>query len=242
MVNCNVWAGWKIIQITTGPDGEVYEEVLFIQDGKLKQSSQMVDVIIDFTTNELTYINHNNHTYWRGSQAEFETEVEKFIEKMMIEALGEEGYKEYKKNMDAMKGEQGLESMQIEIEDENEPEMIGGFNGKKHSVHVNGELAEEIWLCSDINLDDEIDFQVVQDFFKELSSDDEANYSDSEEYISMLKNGGFPIKEIMWSYGKVISKTELKEAIEQNIPESVFQVPSEYSKGSLMNVMMQNEY
>ncbi len=91
-------------------------------------------------------------------------------------------------------------------------------------------------------MDDEIDFQVVQDFFKELSGDDEANYSDSEEYMSVLKNGGFPIKEIMWSFGEVINKTELKEAIKQNIPASVFQVPSDYSKGSLIKVMMQNEY
>ena len=244
IANCNVQAqsGWKIIQITTGSDNEVYEESLFIQDGKLKQSSQTVDVIIDFTTRKLTFINHGNHSYWRGSKIEFENEIEEFSKKMMIEAFGEEGYREYQKNMDAMKVEAHGKPMDIEIKEENESEMIGGFNGKKHSVYVNGDLMEELWLCSEINLTDEIDFQIMQEFFKELSSNDEAAYSDSEEYISMLKNGGFPIKEIMWSFGEVINKTELKEAMKQKIPASAFQAPSDYSKGSLMDVMMQQEY
>ena len=241
---CDVQAqtGWKIIQITTGSEGEVYEQALFIQDGKLKQSSQMIDVIIDFTASEMAFINHRSHSFWRGSKAEFDNEIAEFAKKMMIEVFGEDGYKEYQNNMDAMKGEPDGESMDIEIEDENESEMIGGFNGHKYSVYANGELVEEIWLCSEINLADQMDFQIMQDFFKELSSNDETNYSDSEEYISMLKNRGFPIKEIMWSYGEMINKTELKEAIEQDIMASAFQVPSDYSKGSLMDVMMQNEY
>ncbi len=53
----------------------------------------------------------------------------------------------------------------------------------------------------------------------------------------MLKENGFPIKEISYSYGEVMEETELKEATELNLSASTFTAPKDYQKVGIMEVM-----
>jgi len=208
--------------------------VIYIQNNKIRTQSQDFDMIIDLDQNYMIYINHYGKKYWEGSKDGFKEEMDAALEKSMKEMMGEEGYEEYKKSIDetieGLEGEMG----EIKIVVDGAIEELAGFKGKKFKVFENGQLVKELWLCKEIQLMDEMDFTLLDQFF---GQEQESDYSESEEYNNMLKENGFPIKEISYSYGDVMEETELKEATELNLQVSTFTAPKDYQKVGIMEVM-----
>jgi len=228
-------ADWKIVQIVRSSEEGEYEMVIYIQNNKIRTQSQDFDMIIDLDQNYMIYINHYGKKYWEGSKDSFKQEMEAFMEKSMKEMMGQEGYEEYKKTLDetieGLEGEMG----KIEIVVDGAIEELAGFKGKKFKVYENGELMEEVWLCEELQLFDDMDITLLDDFFGQQVG--EQDYSQSEEYTNMLKENGFPIKEITYSYGELMEETVLKEATELDLPASTFTAPKDYRKVGIMEVM-----
>lgn len=227
-------ADWKIVQIVRSPEDGEYEMVIYIQNNKIRTQSQDFDMIIDLDQNYMIYINHYGKKYWEGSKDSFEQEMDAFIEKSMREVMGQEGYEEYKKSIDNIGDLEG-EIVKIEIVVDGAIEELAGFKGKKFKVYENGELMEEVWLCEELQLFDDMDITLLDDFFGQQVG--EQDYSQSEEYTNMLKENGFPIKEITYSYGELMEETVLKEATELDLPASTFTAPKDYQKVGIMEVM-----
>jgi len=226
-------ADWKIVQIVRSHEDGEYEMVIYIQKNKIRTQAQNFDVIFDLDQNYMIYINHDGKKYWEGSKDSFKQEMEAFMEKSMKEMMGEEGYEEYKKTIDNIGDLEG-EIVKIEIVVDGAIEELAGFKGKKFNVFENGQLVEELWLCMEIQLMDEMDFTLLDQFF---GQEREFDYSQSEEYNNMLKENGFPIKDISYSYGELMEETVLKEAIELDLPASTFTAPKDYQKVGIMEVM-----
>ena len=226
-------ADWKIVQIVRSSEEGEYEMVIYIQNNKIRTQSQDFDMIIDLDQNYMIYINHYGKKYWEGSKDSFKQEMEAFMEKSMKEMMGEEGYEEYKKSIDNIEGLEG-EMEEIKIVVDGAIEELAGFKGEKFKVFENGQLVKELWLCKEIQVMDEMDFTLLDQFF---GQEQESDYSESEEYNNMLKENGFPIKEISYSYGEVMEETELKEATELNLQASTFTAPKDYQKVGIMEVM-----
>lgn len=226
-------ADWKIVQIVRSHEDGEYEMVIYIQKNKIRTQAQNFDVIFDLDQNYMIYINHYGKKYWEGSKDSFKQEMEAFMEKSMKEMMGEEGYEEYKKTIDNIGDLEG-EIVKIEIVVDGAIEELAGFKGKKFNVFENGQLVEELWLCMEIQLMDEMDFTLLDQFF---GQEREFDYSQSEEYNNMLKENGFPIKDISYSYGELMEETVLKEAIELDLPASTFTAPKDYQKVGIMEVM-----
>ncbi len=227
-------ADWKIVQIVRSTEEGDYEVVIYIQKNKIRHHTENFDIIIDLDQNHMIYINHNGKKYWEGSKDGFKDEMEAMFEKSMKEMMGEEGYEEYKKSIDENIEVLDSEIGDIEIVEDGTIEEFAGFKGKKFTISANGELVEELWLCKEIQLLDEMDFTLLDDFFGQEGGQD---YSESEEYNNMLEVNGFPIKEISYSYGQVMEETELKEATELDLPASTFAAPKDYQKAGIMEVM-----
>jgi len=151
----------------------------------------------------------------------------------MKEMMGEEGYEEYQKSIANIEGLEG-EMREIKIVVDGAIEELAGFKGKKFKVFENGQLVKELWLCKEIQLMDEMDFTLLDQFF---SQEQESDYTESEEYNNMLKENGFPIKDISYSYGELMEETVLKEATELDLPASTFAAPKDYQKVGIMDVM-----
>ena len=226
-------ADWKIVQIVSSPEDGKYEMVIYIQKNKIRTQSENFDVIFDLDQNYMIYINHDGKKYWEGSKDSFKQDMDAFMEKSMIEVMGQEGYEEYKNsiaNISDIESEKG----EIEIVADGAIEELAGFKGKKFKVFENGQLVEELWLCQEIQLMDEMDFTLLDQFF---GQEREFDYSESEEYTNMLKENGFPIKDISYSYGELMEETVLKEVTELDLPASTFSAPKDYKKVEIMEVM-----
>ncbi len=207
--------------------------VIYIQNNKIRTQSQDFDMIIDLDQNYMIYINHYGKKYWKGSKDGFKEEMDAALEKSMKEMMGEEGYEEYKKSIDNIEGLEG-EMGVIKIVVDGAIEELAGFKGEKFKVFENGQLVKELWLCKEIQVMDEMDFTLLDQFF---GQEQESDYSESEEYNNMLKENGFPIKEISYSYGEVMEETKLKEATELDLQASTFTAPKDYQKVGIMEVM-----
>jgi len=228
------FGGWKIIQITSNSEGE-YESIMYIQDGKIRQSAGAMDIIIDLKNSKMTYINHDKKTFWEGTKDDFKIEMEKY----MIKTMGEDAYKEYKSNMEKMNDMNiNDETLNIEINRDDEVMEVAGYKGTKFSVLTNGELVEEVWLCDKIKASKEFDISGFDQFVDQFFEQEDNHYSDSEEYINLMQNNGFPVKQVTYSYGEVEETTVLKEATEITLSNEIFEAPTGYSDSKLFEVMV----
>ena len=81
----SVYADWKITLSSTSPDGESSESTFYLKDGKLKQSTGPLDIIIDLEQNTMLFVNNAGKSYWEGTKEDFEGEMESFMREMMGE-------------------------------------------------------------------------------------------------------------------------------------------------------------
>jgi len=226
----SVYADWKITLSTTSPDGESSESTFYLKDGKLKQSTGPLDIIIDLEQNTLLFVNNAGKSYWEGTKEDFEGEMESFMREMM----GEDGYKQYKEM--AGLGENKNESqINIMITPENEEITIAGFSGKKFTIMVDDQLVEEVWLCKEIDAMNDFDFTELEGMF---DPEGPMDHSSTEAYNTMMLSGGFPIKEISYSYGSKMEETQLVDAQNITLDGDLFTKPADYTKGGIMEIMM----
>jgi hypothetical protein len=72
---------------------------------------------------------------------------------------------------------------------------------------------------------------------KMFAQEGEGNYTDSEKYQAMIKNSGFPIKEVTYSYGEISETVELVSAEQSTLPADMFDVPDGFTKVNLIQAM-----
>jgi len=231
----HAFADWKIVISTKSIDGQEEESTFYAKNGVLKQATPEMDVIIDLNSRNITFSNHPTKTYWQGSIEDFDKELEELMKMMMIEMLGEEAYEEMEKMEQEDEGQSENErSYDIEIMAEDETVDIAGYKGTKHTVIVDGELTEELWLCKEIDAFDDFNFDEMSKMF---AQEGEGNYTDSEKYQALIKKSGFPIKEVTYSYGEVSETVKLVSAEQTTLPADMFEVPANFTKVNLLQAM-----
>ena len=232
LMTIQVFADWKIVISTKTSEGTEYKSTFYIKDGILKQETPEMNVIIDLNRNSIIYSNTATRSYWEGSKENFEQEIEELMKMMMIEMVGEEGYKQMKEMEESENSIGTLPEIEINFDDESI--ALAGFSGNKHSVIVDGELTEELWLCKEIDAFNEFDFAQMGEMFGE---NDESSYVDTDEYRQMIKTKGFPIKEITYSFGEVLETVELVSAEDTALSDDIFKAPEGYKKSGLLELM-----
>jgi len=104
------------------------------------------------------------------------------------------------------------------------------YKGQKHEVWVNEVLKEELWLCSDICLKDEMnltEFSKMMESFRKKTGP--TTYDLAPEYLA-LEEQGYRLKTVKYHNEGEKSVTELIRLEKKQLPEKEFNIPDGYRK------------
>lgn len=135
----------------------------------------------------------------------------------------------------APKGPPVIKNLKITKTDQTS--TIQNFKAIKHEVRIGDRLIEEIWLSRDLDVGKELDYPAFRKMFEnwinafnDYSGDipDEENYTRSEAYLGLAKEG-YAMKRVeIYDDGSFIS--EVAKVERKEIPEAEFQIPKDFRK------------
>lgn len=238
------FAGWVIEEVSGYPEGEETRETIYFQKNKIKTVDSEQIMIFDLEKGMLYFLNPDREIYWSGTPEEFQEAMkeamklamEKMLEKMLEEMAPEqrEAYKQFMEGMEEETKEATPEKkVKVEVKKTSEKASVAGYSTQKYQVWVDGELKEELWISTEINLKDEIDLKKFVQFIQALSgAGEEESYESSPEYMGLMKQG-YWLRSINYSLGKKGTVREATKVEKKRVPDSEFEVPKSYRKVSI---------
>lgn len=242
IVAVQLHAGWIITEKTAYPDKTVYETLIYFQNNLVKLVDGENVTIFDLNRRELTFLNLQTKTYWKGRVEAYKREVKEIsIERIReeLEKIPEnqrEHYRELYENLlrDMDNPAPAFYSdVATRVEMTAEQRSILGYKTRKYQVYSHGILAEEIWLSSGIKISTEVDLEKFPLFLNEISFGNmEADHRSSREYLHLL-NSGYPlISKELTGEGEIL--TEVTKVERKQLPSDEFNVPEGFEKSSLV--------
>jgi|GEM_PF-1148639 len=249
-------AGWVITQKSYDSDqgdASALIETVYIEDDRMKIVQDDMVTVFNLNDETITLMNPVKKVYWKGTIADYKTDIKKALKAAMEEQLkkASERQKPMIRNMyqgmmesidDPSKfaGEEP-EEYQLEIEKTSEKDRIAGYQAVKYQVNVNQQLKEEAWLSESNRAHKEFDIHKFYAIFGDFVNQAEAGayYQKDEKYIEFAKLG-FPLKSINY-YGGYESVSHVTSLERENIDVTEFQPPADYRKVNLTEVGIEEQ-
>ncbi len=249
MLTPPAFAGWVAEVMVKGIEGEEYTEVLYIQNNKMKNVGHDQIMMFDLEK-KLFYIispDPAQKLYWGGTPEQWKKEMEGTKTKMEEEYLKQmtpeqkEAYEKYKKSMKGGEAEAPKEKkLNVNVKKTSEKATIAGYPTQKYQVWVDGQLKEEMWISTKIQIKDEFDMRKLEELQNEFGGpEEEVSYESSPEYMAIMEQG-IPLKTIDYYEGGSEVR-EFKKIEKKQIPDSEFEVPKGYRKISIFDLQQLQE-
>jgi len=241
-------AGWVIVQKTydasEGVQGAT-EEVLYLQDDKVKMVSDEIATVFDLNTGKMYFINYSSRTYWTGTAKDMEAQIKAAMDEMIEQQLANvpEDKREEMRDMyeQMMSGKDAQDPSaaqdgQVSIEQTMEKQVIAGHATQKFLVKVGGNLTEEIWLNTKAGIHNEFSVGKFYDFMAGFmkSFQNQETYKNQEAYVAMARKG-YPLKVVDHS-GAYETITEVTSLEEKRLTDADFLPPNDFSEQTLKDM------
>lgn len=234
------FAGWVIEEVSGYPEEEETRETIYFQKNRIKIVDSEQIMIFDLEKGMLYFLNPDREIYWSGTPEEFQEamkEAMKLAMEKMLEEMAPEQREAYEQFMEGMEEETKEatpeKKIKVEVKKTSEKATVAGYSTQKYQVWVDGELKEELWISTEIDLKDEIDLKKFAQFIEALSgAGEEESYESSPEYMGLMKQG-YPLRSIDYTFGEKGAVREATKVEKRQIPDSEFEVPKSYRKVSI---------
>jgi hypothetical protein len=216
--------------------------------------------IIDVNKGLITMVDKNRKIYGSGTPDEYCNATRSFGKEMQEQAMAGLSPEQRKMMEEQMKQ---LQQMSKSAPTENMPkpvvsikrtgsnDVIAGHKTDKYTVNVDGDKYQDIWIASDISMDDEMKklrldkFQLMQkrmDKCMDASKEEMgmmADPLDSPEYKKLIEKG-FIMKEVYHTGGfsgpAGDETTEVIRLEKKSISSSEFKIPAGYKKAPIKDL------
>ncbi len=231
------FAGWVVEEVTTNREGEKTTRITYIQNNRMKSVGSET-MMFDLEKGLIYFLSPERKAYWSGTLEEYRKgmkEGQKQMEEAQLKKMTPEqrkAYKQYKDKMEEETKEPTLKKkVKVEVKKTSGKTTIAGYSGQKHQVLVDGKLKEELWICSKINIKDELDLNKFTQIMEAMRGPEaEESYESSPEYMKLIEQG-YPLKRLTYDEeGNKEEVTEAKKVEKKNIPDSEFEAPKGYKK------------
>jgi hypothetical protein len=220
-------AGWLMVE----EDGSQ----TMISEGKMKNFSEGWGTIMDGTTGEIILYSENSKMYFQGKIENYCTETHAMVEESLNSLTPE-----MRKMMEQMNTEKaGVDERKISIDKKGDGEEIAGFKTTKYNVLVDGEIYEELWLATDVQLlkDSKPLIGLLTELTKCTSSMDNEDFISSHpDYLKLFEQGVI-LKSLKNEEGETNIQTNVVELQKIDISSDEFEVPSGYKRGKFRELM-----
>jgi hypothetical protein len=210
--------------------------------------------IIDVNKGLITMVDKNRKIYGSGTPDEYCNATRSFGKEMQEQAMAglspeqRKMMEEQMKQLQQMSKSAPMENMPkpvVSIKRTGSNDVIAGHKTDKYTVNVDGDKYQDIWIASDISMDDEMKklrldkFQLMQkrmDKCMDASKEEMgmmADPLDSPEYKKLTEKG-FVMKEVYHTGGfsgpAGDETTEVVRLEKKSISSSEFKIPAGYKK------------
>jgi hypothetical protein len=210
--------------------------------------------IIDVNKGLITMVDKNRKIYGTGTPDEYCNATRSFGKEMQEQAMAglspeqRKMMEEQMKQLQQMSKSAPMENMPkpvVSIKRTGSNDVIAGHKTDKYTVNVDGDKYQDIWIASDISMDDEMKklrldkFQLMQkrmDKCMDASKEEMgmmADPLDSPEYKKLTEKG-FVMKEVYHTGGfsgpAGDETTEVVRLEKKSISSSEFKIPAGYKK------------
>lgn len=212
------FTAYSDITITTF-DGEATVKEYYKKNMVAAYSNGVLDSIIDFNSETITLVDHENKIY---SKEKFSVFLE--FNRKMMDNLGAEQkqYLEMVKNAKSKVTKKGSKK-------------ISGFSCDVYEVssQMSKEMPEiktEICVSTEIQklIDKEVDPKKFKDFFKNKNAKMGGMMGSQDKELMKIYESGYPVYEIA-TFGNPIGEIKF-ELLKSSIPDSMFHVPKDFTK------------
>ncbi len=216
--------------------------------------------IIDVNKGLITMVDKNRKIYGSGTPDEYCNATRSFGKEMQEQALAglspeqRKMMEEQMKQLQQMSKSAPMENMPkpvVSIKRTGSNDVIAGHKTDKYTVNVDGDKYQDIWIASDISMDDEMKklrldkFQLMQKRMEKCmdASNEEmgmmADPLDSPEYKKLVEKG-FVMKEVYHTGGfsgpEGDETTEVVRLEKKSISSSEFKIPAGYKKVPIIDL------
>jgi len=244
------YAGW-VMEETDGSTTYLGKGMI-----KAEHSNEGVNIahIIDTNKNLITMVDKNRKIFGSGTPDEYCNATKSFVKDMLEQMLAgfppeqRKMWEEQMKQAQQMPKSAPIENMHkpvVSIKKTGSNDVIAGHKTDKYTVNVDGDKYHEIWIASDISMDDEMKklrldkFHLMMNRMEKCmnSSEEEmgmmADPLDSPEYKKLTEKG-FVMREVNYTGGfSGPEDDERKEVVsleKKSISASEFKIPAGYKK------------
>lgn len=257
-------AGWVIDWSTTAVNAKgermaTQKATQSIAGNRVRMQQPEVVTIIDYTRDQFTLLNPKKRYFWSGSIDEYVRDMAEHRKSAMSERVAAMGmadkFKEKSderaaksgKDKGADKGEKtpgGFDASKlppVSITSSGQHEKIAGYDTEKFEVKVDGELFQELWLTTGLNVAADLDsarFLAQQEktgaaMMGKSSKQYNALYRDAQ-YRGMIERG-FILKNVVHHLAGGYERTAT--AVKQeDVPASTFDAPDGYRRVRLADL------
>ncbi len=248
-----VLGGWVTEEVTTYGEGARDTTISYVQKNKTKTVSSKT-MVFDFEKGMFYFLVREHKVYWSGTPEEWlqgMEEGQKQMEEAQLKKMTPEQREAYSQYMKQMNEEAEKptprEEIEVEVKRTSEQATIAGYSGRKYEVWVDGRLKEELWVCAEIDPQDEIDLHKLEQFTKAMGGlSEEGSYESSPEYVKIATymEQGLVLRSVTYDEeGTREQVSEITRLENKDIPASEFNVPEGYkrlSTAEFVSLMMHN--
>jgi len=216
-------AGWVMLEL----DGNL----TMISNGRLKGMSGEASWIFYGPKNEMIFIKDSQKTYYRGTVDDYCASTTAIYEKMLEDMPEEQRKKIAKENEPA--------AHKVAVVKTDDGATIAGFKTVKYRVLLDGKLFEEVWLTGDSGLMNDYKplIPMLQKFNFCMSSMRIGFRPDKSPDYQKLLETGFQLKSVKYGVGIPKPVTEVAKLEKTDLPDKQFEMPSDYRKHSIAQMM-----
>lgn len=213
------------------------EQITRIQDNRLKFAAPDHVMIYNVADNQIAFLNPDAKTYWEGAPETFAASARltpEGIEDMIEENLAAAPPQQREAMADDLRrqmlSQTGGPPPTVAVIPSETYETIAGYRARKHEIHINGELRQEMWIADGIDVSPELDVdrygEMLRTFHSALGHNIETAFSDPR--VVALYKKGWPLRTVTYDEEGYPEKTEVIKVAQKALAASEFAIPSDY--------------
>ena len=244
-------AGWVITKETQDGFGNKAYKTVFIEDSLMRFETPSSVSIFNLNSQLITLIFSQHQAYWQGTASQLREQIFDIADRQMQEliqhapvsqqdTLRKMYAKARKDRMQAMFNSGPSSTQNVSIIKTNQTATILGYPTRMYQVNVNSVLVEELWVTHAIDPYEGLELRAMEKLMGAIDPiSGKVNKTKSEQYNN-LRYHGLVLKSLRFLPDGEKQTTVVKHVQQVNIKETIFEIPANYVKTKIQEVMLQD--
>jgi hypothetical protein len=245
------YAGWVITKETHDGFGNKSYKTVFIEDSMMRFETPGSVSIFNLNSQLIILIFSQHQAYWQGTAAQLREQIFDIADRQMQEliqhapvsqqdTLKKMYAKARKERMQAIFDSASNTQTKVSIIRTNQTATLLGYSARMYQVNLNSVLVEELWVTHAINPYKGLKLSAMEKLMSAIDPITGTAYKTKSEQYNNLRYHGLVLKSLRFLPDGEKQTTVVKHVQQVNIKETIFEIPANYVKTKIQEVMLQD--